>query len=125
MVLSHCHPTFLLISVLCEIHSQELCLLQSDIVEKAAVKAVFVCSAESRPGVKQMKILPVLHAGGERIHTGSDGTNGETGLDNRVRVEKNGLHHIQNICVSVYVGKNIYKCLSSPTLIKKGKLIHS
>lgn len=50
------------------------------------------------------KISPVLHTRGKGVHTSSDGTNGETRLDNWVRVEKHRLDDIQNICVSVKVG---------------------
>lgn len=47
------------------------------------------------------EISPVLHTGGEGVHTSSDSADGETRLDNWVRVEKHSLDHIQNICVSV------------------------
>lgn len=84
-----------------------------------AVKACFCLFLfnNSRVGVQQTETSPVLNTGGEWIHTGGDSTNGETGLNNRVRMEKHGLDNIQNICVSVYVGRNIYKW--------EGKLIHS
>ena len=42
---------------------------------------------------------PVLHAGGERLHTGSDGPDGEAGLGRGVRVREDGLDHLQNISV--------------------------
>lgn len=45
----------------------------------------------------------MLHTGGERVHTSSYSADGETRLDNWVRVEKHRLDHIQNICVSVQV----------------------
>lgn len=43
---------------------------------------------------------PVLHTGGERVHTGRHSTNGETWLDGRVWMEKHRLDDIQNIRVS-------------------------
>lgn len=46
-------------------------------------------------------MLPVLHAGGEGVDAGSDCTDGETCLDGWIRVEEDGLDHIQNICVPV------------------------
>lgn len=59
--------------------------------------------AEWRPNLLEKEILPVLHTGGEGVHTSSYGANGETRLDNWVRVEKHSLDNIQNICVSVQV----------------------
>lgn len=65
--------------------------------------------AELRPNLLGKEILPVLHTGGEGVHTSSYGANGETRLDNWVRVEKHSLDNIQNICVSVQVGTFTHK----------------
>lgn len=45
-------------------------------------------------------VSPVLHEGGQGLHAGSDGTDGEPGPGSRVRVGQHGLDHFQNICVS-------------------------
>lgn len=52
--------------------------------------------------------LPVLHTGGEGVHTRSYSTDGETSLNNWVRVEKHSLDNIQSICVSAQV--QIFTC---------------
>lgn len=73
-----------------------------------AVKFCFACflltATELKPNVLEKEISPVLHTGGEGVHTSSDSADGETRLDNWVRVEKHSLDHIQNICVSAQVG---------------------
>lgn len=80
----------------------------SDIHYVTAVEACFGCflltTVEWRPLLEE-EVSPVLHAGGEGVHTSSYSPDGETCLDNWVRVEKHSLDHIQNICISVKVGK--------------------
>lgn len=45
-------------------------------------------------------VSPVLHEGGQGVHAGRDGTDGETRRHARVGVEKHGLDDLQNIRVS-------------------------
>jgi len=60
-------------------------------------------AAGLRPNLLGKEMSPVLHAGGQGVHAGGDGADGETRSDNWVRVEEHRLDHIQNICVSVQV----------------------
>lgn len=50
--------------------------------------------------VRISAVSPVLHEGGQGLHAGSDGTDGETGPGSRVGVGQHGLDHFQDICVS-------------------------
>lgn len=47
---------------------------------------------------------PVLHTGGKWVYAGSDSSDGETGLDNWVRMENHSLDYVQNICVAAQKG---------------------
>lgn len=67
--------------------------------------------------MQRMDISPVLHAGGEGVHTGSDSSDDETGLDDRVGVEQHRLNHIENICVSVWE-QSIVKFLPAGSQIR-------
>lgn len=42
----------------------------------------------------------MLHAGGQRLHTGRHGSDGERRPDRWLRVEEHGLDHIQHVRVS-------------------------
>lgn len=48
----------------------------------------------------------MLHEGGQGVHAGSDSTDGETRRDRWVRVEKQRLDDIQDICVSEHTGSS-------------------